>query len=73
LNLCSVCGEDFGGLHAFDKHREFWHEHHRCPTVVELQELGFVRNGHGRWTLATCLIRARVARATYGTTAQRAA
>jgi hypothetical protein len=35
--------------------------------------LGFVRNAYGRWTLATTLARARVARATYGTTAERAA
>jgi hypothetical protein len=60
VTLCAACGEDFGGVRAFDAHRVGSHEHsfsrehpngRRCLTVEEMVERGFQRNSAGRWSL----------------------
>jgi hypothetical protein len=60
MNLCPVCGEDFGGVQAYDAHRRGSHDYcwsperpdgRRCLTPSELQERGFWRNSRGRWSL----------------------
>lgn len=62
--LCSVCGERFGGLTAFDLHRSgkypVANEKHpvpvgvastmrRCLSAREMIEIGLRRDGKGKW------------------------
>lgn len=58
MNLCTVCGEDFGSVGAFEAHRVGAHmytfsaEHpdgRRCLTTEELLRNGWRRDGSGRW------------------------
>lgn len=60
MNLCTVCGEDFGGVQAFDAHRVGSHDYcfdlshpdgRRCLTVQEMLRRGFLRNSRDRWSL----------------------
>jgi hypothetical protein len=56
-NLCSDCGQDFGGVTAFDMHRVGRHdldypEHldgRRCLSEDEIRTRGLVQTAHGRW------------------------
>lgn len=59
MNLCGACGEDFGSVSAFDRHRVGSHEMdasaehpqgRRCLSTVELTERGFRRGRRGRWS-----------------------
>src|SRR5688572_22197191 len=53
---CPVCGDYFGNVVGFDRHRvgafsmpgEFAHER-RCLTPAELDACGWVRNERGFW------------------------
>lgn len=56
--LCTSCGEDFGGVTAFDLHRVGKHaylhdaEHpdgRRCLSRDEMVERGLKLDKHGRW------------------------
>lgn len=74
MNLCRACGQDFRSLKAFDAHQVGRCEYtfaegmcmeppredgFRCLDVDELEELAFVRNAFGRWSLAGDLERGR--------------
>ena len=74
MNLCSACGEDFGGIGAFDAHRVGKHAYdfseglkmdppredgRRCLDVDEMEQQGFVRNARGSWSEEKTLVRAR--------------
>jgi hypothetical protein len=57
VNVCAVCGEDFGSVSAFDAHRTGRHEHvfspqdpegRRCFSAGELIRRGWTRDGRGR-------------------------
>lgn len=54
-SLCRTCGETFGGLRGFERHRvgEFNnqppHYGRRCLTAAELEAKGQTRNGNGVW------------------------
>lgn len=59
LNLCTSCGQDFGGERAFDLHRVGDHDHlfspdhpegRRCLTEQEMIERGMYRGRYGRWS-----------------------
>ena len=58
MNLCRGCGEDFGSVSAFDRHRVGRHAHdwsperldgRRCLDVDELEALGWHQDSRGRW------------------------
>jgi hypothetical protein len=60
MNLCTACGEDFGGVQAFDAHRVGKHAYcyspartdgRRCLTRTELAARGLWLNSRGRWSL----------------------
>ncbi len=74
MNLCTVCGEDFGSVSAFDKHRVGTFDYtftqgldmdpprengRRCLGVDEFEAKGFVRNARGTWSDAKKLESAR--------------
>jgi hypothetical protein len=57
--LCSACGQDFGGVRAFDLHRVGKHAYsysakhpdgRRCLNEQEMQERGMYLNESGRWS-----------------------
>ena len=65
MNLCRACGEEFGGVTLFDKHRVGTHAYtaqegeqfsppasdgRRCLSVEEMCARGWARNGLARWT-----------------------
>jgi hypothetical protein len=59
LNYCTTCGEDFGGIVAFDLHRVGEHEHlfsaehpegRRCLSSQEMVACGMWRGARGRWS-----------------------
>lgn len=81
MNLCRSCGQDFGSLVAFDKHRVGKHAYtydealamvpprddgRRCLSLAELGNTGFVRNSYGRWSIASHAARGREQRAQRG-------
>lgn len=64
LNLCRSCGEDFGGVELFDRHRVGNHTYtfgeglrmdppredgRRCLDPGEMRELGWALNARDRW------------------------
>jgi hypothetical protein len=64
VNLCRSCGEDFGGVELFDRHRVGNHAYtfgeglrrdppgedgRRCLDAAEMRELGWRLNTRGRW------------------------
>ena len=60
MNLCTVCGEDFGSLSAFDRHRTgryghpYSEEHpdgRRCLNKPEMRAAGLHQDSAGRWRL----------------------
>lgn len=60
MTLCTLCGQDFGGVRAFDAHRVGSHDHcfdlshpdgRRCLSVEEMAGRGLQRNSAGRWSL----------------------
>jgi hypothetical protein len=60
VNICTTCGEDFGGIQAFDAHRVGSHAYSDCPTepdgrrslsVTEMLARGLAKNSRGRWSL----------------------
>ena len=72
MNLCSGCGEDFGSVQAFDKHRVGKHAYtftqgldndvedgRRCLDLDEYEEAGLVKNKRGTWSIASGLAKAR--------------
>jgi hypothetical protein len=74
VNVCAACGERFGAVRSFDRHRVGVHaftyreglamdprreDGRRCLSVPELELQGFVRNAFGAWTLAQTLERGR--------------
>jgi hypothetical protein len=59
LNLCPVCGLDFGGERAFDMHKTGKHEYlysqehvdgRRCLIEGAMLALGMYLNSKGRWS-----------------------
>jgi hypothetical protein len=61
MNLCTVCGQDFGSVGAFDAHRVGAYEYtfsadhpdgRRCLTAEELTDGNWTRDGRGRWRRA---------------------
>jgi hypothetical protein len=62
MNTCSACGEDFGGIVAFDAHRVGKHAYdystqhpdgRRCLTQKEMLEKSFKLNSRGAWSTST--------------------
>jgi hypothetical protein len=62
MNICSACGEDFGGVVAFDAHRVGKHAYdyspqhpdgRRCLTEKEMREKKFKLNQRGQWSTST--------------------
>jgi hypothetical protein len=62
VNLCTVCGKDFGGVVAFDAHRvgkyayDYSPRHpdgRRCLTEKEMLEKKFKLNKRGAWSTST--------------------
>jgi hypothetical protein len=62
VNRCTACGEDFGSVELFDRHRVGRHAYkfaeglqldredgRRCLDVDEMEEVGWCLNGRGRW------------------------
>jgi hypothetical protein len=62
LNLCTGCGQDFGSLELFDRHRVGKHAYsfaeglergledgRRCLDSSEMDSAGWRRNSRGRW------------------------
>src|SRR5579883_2762651 len=67
MNLCTVCGEDFASLAAFDRHRVGRHAYsyrqglrreppredgRRCLDPDEMRKAGLERDGRGHWRIA---------------------
>jgi hypothetical protein len=67
VNLCRSCGQDFGSVSAFDRHRVGKHaftfteglrldppreDGRRCLDTDELALAGWHRDSHGRWRQA---------------------
>jgi hypothetical protein len=52
LNQCTVCGEDFASLAAFDQHilSKPSDPGFDCLQVSELQANGWTQDRRGRWT-----------------------
>jgi hypothetical protein len=59
LNFCRTCGQDFGGVRAFDLHRVGTHAYdystsrpdgRRCLTTDEMLARGLYPNATGRWS-----------------------
>jgi len=46
---CSACGRKFGGDETKRKHRVIAGDRFKCRSDVELQALGWYRDGHGVW------------------------
>jgi hypothetical protein len=74
VNQCGACGENFGGLTAFDAHRVGKHEYtyseglamtppvedgRRCLPPAELELEGFTTNARGSWSKENTLLGAR--------------
>jgi hypothetical protein len=60
MNLCTACGQDFGSLSAFDRHRTgnyayaYSEEHpdgRRCRNEDEMRAAGLHQDSRGRWRL----------------------
>jgi hypothetical protein len=64
VNLCRACGQDFGSVSLFDRHRVGVHAHtyseglkfdppvedgRRCLYVDEMKERGWTLGKRGRW------------------------
>jgi hypothetical protein len=62
VNLCTACGEDFGGVELFDRHRVGRHAYtfaeglqrgledgRRCLNEGEMLEAGWRLNGRRSW------------------------
>ena len=58
MNLCRACGEVFGSVELFDRHRVGAHAFlwspdreagRRCLDSEEMGEAGWELNGRGRW------------------------
>jgi hypothetical protein len=62
MNLCTSCGQDFGSVELFDRHRVGKHAYdfieglergledgRRCLDVDEMEEAGWRLNARGRW------------------------
>ena len=54
--LCTACGEYFGSVVVFDRHRVGsyakpgeWKGNRRCITPSEMTARGWIRNGRGFW------------------------
>lgn len=45
--VCSACGERFGGIGSFDRHRLSRDD--RCKTASEMSRSGFSRDASGVW------------------------
>lgn len=67
-NWCSSCGEDFGSVRAFDRHRVGRHAYdysperqdgRRCLSILKMIETGFVLNSRGVWSLEANIMSAR--------------
>ena len=64
-SLCRTCGETFGGMEGFERHRigEFNnqppHYGRRCLSPAEMEAKGWVKTAKGLWTNSK-LARARV-------------
>ena len=60
MNLCRLCGEDFGSVSAFDRHRTGkhelnWPEHEdgrRCMDEEEMAAASMELDPRGRWRIA---------------------
>jgi hypothetical protein len=63
LNLCCACGEDFGSVELFDRHRVGKHAYtfaeglemgleagRRCLDRSEMESAGWRLNSRGRWS-----------------------
>jgi hypothetical protein len=74
MNECGACGEDFGGVSAFDAHRIGKHAYlfeeglsmvppsedgRRCLSTQEMEARGFAKNARGLWSVGKDLERAR--------------
>ena len=53
LNLCTVCGEDFNSVGAFDAHRKGTFEplDRCCLMPGEMLARGMAKNERGRWII----------------------
>jgi hypothetical protein len=62
VNRCAACGQDFGSVELFDRHRVGRHAYtfadglrldcedgRRCLDVDEMEEAGWSLNGRGKW------------------------
>jgi hypothetical protein len=63
VNLCTACGQDFGGVELFDRHRVGRHAYtfseglemgledgRRCLDRQEMESAGWRLNARNRWT-----------------------
>jgi hypothetical protein len=63
MNLCTTCGEDFGSVELFDRHRVGKHAYdfgegfalgledgRRCLDASEMESAGWGLDSRGRWT-----------------------
>jgi hypothetical protein len=63
VNLCCACGQDFGSIELFDRHRIGRHAYdfieglemgledgRRCLDPTEMQSLGWRLNSRRRWS-----------------------
>lgn len=51
-NFCTECGEDFGSVEAFDKHRVGeWSTGRECISLNEFSKFGLVKNTRGCWSI----------------------
>lgn len=50
---CPECGEYFGRVSTFDKHRKGSYEDRRyCLTKAQMEDKGWSLNSHGFWVTA---------------------
>ena len=62
MNLCTACGQDFGSVELFDRHRVGRHGYtfaeglelgledgRRCLDTEEMQDAGWRLNARNRW------------------------
>lgn len=47
---CRECGEVFGGVQGFDKHRHGpYGPSRRCLSIDDIKQVGMVKSKYGRW------------------------
>lgn len=58
-NLCTECGEDFGSVNAFDRHRRGSPDERYCLSLSQFAKHDLVKNKRGVWSIGKSLQKVR--------------